>query len=57
MKIIKALSLLTFSVLFGLFFFEAVINYFDYGFIDSIPYALVAFICLIAAGSINESRI
>lgn len=46
-------------ILFSIFFAKLAIlsldNYFEYGFIDAIPYAFVSVVCLCLAGMINKS--
>lgn len=55
MKNIKLLFMILFSIFFAKLAVLSFDNYFEYGFIDAIPYAFVAVICLCLAGMINKS--
>lgn len=55
MKNVKLLFMIIFSILFANLAFLSFKNYLAFGFLDSIPYAFVAIICLCIAGMINEN--
>lgn len=55
MKNIKLLCMILFSIFFAKLAILSLDNYFEYGFIDAIPYAFVSVVCLCLAGMINKS--